>query len=438
MAETLKSEPDTIQLIPPVISFIISQKKKPMLIMDDYLFKSNKGTTSTKYWICTFSGCPAKIHTTLNDVVEEIVNEHNHPPEKEKIEVRKFRAKVKERAMKETTPIPQIYEEECARMMLSFAAIAILLSEREMSSSVNKARRLITPQIPTTQLFDIPEPFNKTLRNSEFVIVDKMIARRQRILLFASKEQLKMLFNANTILMDGTFSSCPTMFDQVYTIHSIKFDQCEYLASMLIISIHSSIFFIAFPCVFASYSSCYFHLTQAIYRAIQRFGLSTHYNNDDDVKHVCRQLMAMALLPATIIENTYNQLLVTMTTHIKNTLKDLLKYFEEQWFEKVPIQQWCVYGLSIRANNNAETFYSRFNQRVQVHHPNIWSFIKVLQGEENRFEHMRIQFYAGLGPRAKQSKTIAIQRRINNLNMRYDDGLITPNGIFRWIIICCC
>ena len=48
----------------------------------------------------------------------------------------------------------------------------------------------------------------------------------------------------------------------------------------------------------------------------------------------------------------------------------------------------------------------------------MWSFIKVLQGEENRFNHMRIQFYAGLGARTKQPRTIAIQRRAENLDMR--------------------
>jgi hypothetical protein len=64
--------------------------------------------------------------------------------------------------------------------------------------------------------------------------------------------------------------------------------------------------------------------------------------------------MALALLAATIIENIYDQLLLTMATHLKNTLNDLLKYFEEQWFEKVPIQQWCIYGLSMRTNNNTE------------------------------------------------------------------------------------
>jgi hypothetical protein len=56
----------------------------------------------------------------------------------------------------------------------------------------------------------------------------------------------------------------------------------------------------------------------------------------------------------------------------------------------------------------------------------MWSFIKFLQGEENRFNHMRIQFNAGLGARSKQSRTIAIQRRIDNLDRRYYDCLLTP------------
>ncbi|CAM4964755.1 unnamed protein product [Rotaria socialis] len=55
----------------------------------------------------------------------------------------------------------------------------------------------------------------------------------------------------------------------------------------------------------------------------------------------------------------------------------------------------------------------------------MWSFIKFLQREENRFHHLRIQFYAGLGVRPKQAKTIAIQRRIDNLDQRYYDGVIS-------------
>ena len=62
-----------------------------------------------------------------------------------------------------------------------------------------------------------------------------MITRRQRILLFSSSEQLKMLFGAETILMDVTFSTCPNMFDQVYTIHAIKYDQCEQIERLIVI-----------------------------------------------------------------------------------------------------------------------------------------------------------------------------------------------------------
>jgi hypothetical protein len=69
-------------------------------------------------------------------------------------------------------------------------------------------------------------------------------------------------------------------------------------------------------------------------------------------------------------------------------------------------------------------FHSRFNRRVQIHHPNIWSFIELLQKEEVRFHHMNIQFNAGLAARTKQVKTIAIQNRIDTLDQRYYDGLL--------------
>ncbi|CAM4840208.1 unnamed protein product [Rotaria magnacalcarata] len=353
--------------------------------------------------------------------------------------------------------IPRIYDEECAKAMLSTTAIAILPNEREMNSGINKARRAITPIIPTTQLFDIPESYSKTLNKNEFLITDKMVTRRQRILLFSTSEQLKMLFAAETIFMDGTFSTCPSMFDQVYTIHAIKYDlsfPCVFgllpnrqkntyhfmFQELKAIAVQMKMNFspklimsdfevgllsvVALEFVTTTSLSCYFHFTQAIYRAIQRVGLSTAYNNDDDIKKYCRQLMALPLIPEAIIEDTYDELIATMPSTLKETLKDLLQYFQEQWLNKVSISQWCVHGLNIRTNNNAEAFHSRFNRRVQINHPNIWSFIKLLQGEENRFHHMYVQFIAGLGTRSKQAKMVAIQRRINKLGERYYNGTI--------------
>ncbi|CAF4880865.1 unnamed protein product [Rotaria socialis] len=269
-----------------------------------------------------------------------------------------------------------------------------------------------------------------------------MITRRQRILLFASREQLKMLLGADTILMDRTFSTCPTfpcifglLPNRLKTTYHFMFQELKSIATQMQLnftpkSIMSDfepalITIIAAEFVGATHSSCYFHFTQAVYRAIQRVGLSTSYNNDNDIKHSCRKVMALALLSEPIIEDTYDELLATMPIEIKHTLNDLLQYFQGQWFVKVPISQWCAHGFSMRTNNNAEAFHSRFNRRVQITHPNMWSFIKFLQGKENRFHHLRIQFYAGLGARPKQAKTIAIQRRIGNLGQRYYDGVIS-------------
>ncbi|CAF3960486.1 unnamed protein product, partial [Rotaria sp. Silwood1] len=69
-------------------------------------------------------------------------------------------------------------------------------------------------------------------------------------------------------------------------------------------------------------------------------------------------------------------------------------------------------------------FHSRFNRRVHINHPNIWSFIKFLQAEESRFHHMHIQFSSDLGTRTQKAKAIAIQHRIENHTERYNHSLI--------------
>lgn len=229
------------------ISFVQSQKGRPLVVSDNYIYKLNKSTTSTKYWICSMSTCTAKIHTGSNDQFVRMIDEHSHSAEKENVDLREFREKVKQRAISETTSITRMYDEECSKALLTTATIAVLPSEHEMSemislstldfdfliidSAVNKAHRAITPNIPTTQLFDIPDPFTNTLRGNNFLVIDKFITTRQRMLLFASADQLKMLFTVDTILMDGTFSSCPKIFDQVYTIHNVRFEQCKRLVS---------------------------------------------------------------------------------------------------------------------------------------------------------------------------------------------------------------
>ena len=70
-------------------------------------------------------------------------------------------------------------------------------------------------------------------------------------------------------------------------------------------------------------------------------------------------------------------------------------------------------------------FHNRLNHRIQRSHPNIWSFIKCLQGEEARFRHLLLQVNAGAQGRPKTATTLAIQQRINTLNERFASNEIS-------------
>ena len=89
------------------------------------------------------------------------------------------------------------------------------------------ARRQLTPVLPSSSSFEIPDFYQVTLKKEIFLFSDTLVGRRKRMLLFGSTTQLEMLFDSATIFMDGTFSSTPPFFDQVFTIHSLKFETSD-------------------------------------------------------------------------------------------------------------------------------------------------------------------------------------------------------------------
>ncbi|CAF4423484.1 unnamed protein product [Rotaria socialis] len=370
------------------MSFVLSQKGKPLLVMDDYVFRLNKITNTTKYYRCENRDCTATAHTDLNNVLLKVNANHSHVIEPEKKEIRIFKQIVKERATKESTPIPKIYEEESTKndfKILDYCYFTV--SKRD--DSLNKARRLETPPIPDSQIFGIPYLYTRTIENEEFLCVDKFIKRKTRILLFASNEQLKVLFQNSIVLMDGTFSTCPKIFDQVFTIHSIKYEQSFICGIGLLPDRKKSTYRFVFEelkglavrmnlvfspstiitdfehsladAIISEFPSsnqygCYFHFTEAVYRQIQHLGLSSGYCSDG-------------------------------------------------------------------------SFHNRLNLRVAKHHPNIWILIRCIQGEEIRFNHVLIQMIGGLTCRTKTAATNAIQQRIDTLYLRYQNNEITVDEL---------
>ncbi|CAF1586169.1 unnamed protein product [Adineta ricciae] len=285
------------------------------------------------------------------------------------------------------------------------------------------------------------------------------------MLVFASTEQLKVLFNSPIILMDGTFSSSPTIFDQVYCIHAIKFEQSFVCVFALLSDRKKGTYKLLFqelrnkavelnmsfnPNIVMSdfegclrdilktdfpnsqHLGCYFHYTQAIYRNIQALGLSRDYGSDEEIRCICRKIMALPLIPISLVSKAYDDLLnsTIACSRVKyDMLRPLFNYFENQWMRKVDIQQWNVYGMQMRTNNNAEGYHNRLNSRMSKYHPNIWAFIQCIKGEENRFNHLLIQMKGGLAARPKTKKTCAIQNRIDTLYLRYENNDINSSEL---------
>lgn len=100
------------------ISFLTSNKGKPLLIYNEYVFKCNKTGSTKKYWICSETGCSVFLHTTLEDRFVSIKGEHDHMNHSDMLESKMLKQKMKDRILAETTSITKIYDEEISKAQL--------------------------------------------------------------------------------------------------------------------------------------------------------------------------------------------------------------------------------------------------------------------------------------------------------------------------------
>ncbi|CAF4942564.1 unnamed protein product, partial [Rotaria magnacalcarata] len=61
----------------------------------------------------------------------------------------------------------------------------------------------------------------------------------------------------------------------------------------------------------------------------------------------------------------------------------------------------------------------RFVTRLSRNHPNIWSFMQLIQCEHVHFEHISIQLDAGASIPKQSKKTKVFQMKFNNLQERF-------------------
>lgn len=108
------------------ISFLTTNKGKPLLVLNQYTFKCNKIKITKKYWICTDSNCNVYVHTNLENEFFLVTGDHNHITDPNIFEIKSLKDKMKNRILSETTSITKIYDEEVTKASLTDEAVAAL------------------------------------------------------------------------------------------------------------------------------------------------------------------------------------------------------------------------------------------------------------------------------------------------------------------------
>lgn len=89
----------------------------------------------------------------------------------------------------------------------------------QMSRTINRIRNAENIKIPrNTKRIELSEKYTVTKRGDNFLLFDNG-SEDDRLLIFGTKDNLRVLKNCFNMHCDGTFDVTPPGFDQMYTIH---------------------------------------------------------------------------------------------------------------------------------------------------------------------------------------------------------------------------
>ena len=201
--------------------------------------------------------------------------------------------------------------------------------------------------------------YSLSASGDQFLLHNESIGE-ERIICFATNQNMRYLCASKVWYGDGTFSIAPGHFYQLYTIHSDVLGETYPLMFCLATckskELYKNMFNVikayaerheielaveqfrsdfevgamkAFLSVFpnCSVEGCFFHFAQANWRKLVDLGLRQLYINDETVSINVRMLTALAFLPPNNIAEAF----VEIKDTLPEELSDLVSYFERTY-----------------------------------------------------------------------------------------------------------
>ena len=174
-------------------------------------------------WICVHANSKkCKRRGTLIEASFTLTINHSHFPDPDECVKRDFAASIKQKA-KDTSEKPRKIILDTQESLPPIAA-PILPDYKAMQSSVQRVRKHLAPTVEnenSLKSFVLSSELKVTNTGEDFVFYDSGIGDEKRILIFATSSGIELLSNSDHWFCDGTFSSCPEIFYQLYTIHAM-------------------------------------------------------------------------------------------------------------------------------------------------------------------------------------------------------------------------
>ncbi|CAH1239155.1 Hypp5730 [Branchiostoma lanceolatum] len=368
----------------------------------------------------------------------------------------KIRAEVREKALGDIFKLAHTIVQET--MLENFDETAPnpgLPSISNLMRMANRGREALRPKDHTSIDFElnhdyIPEGF---LRADVWV-------RGARHLVFANDDQLALLVKARNWCCDWTFFVVRPPFSQLFGIHCFIKQDADYKQVPLVFVLmsrrekqdykevfqkirdilprhpHVEHFIMdfedgmwggvrgAFPN--CTRKGCAFHLTNAIYRKIQRLGLQPAYYKKACAYDFMRKLMVLHFLPT---EHIFEELQAQTDNPL---LVELCNYMEAEWLSNSvwTIDEWSVYFQPIRTNNDSEGYHARLNRKAQNSLP-FYLLVDLLSKEAQYVKLQATLVSMNRLTRYKRKPYRVLESRLFQLWDEYHNGERTTSSFLR-------
>ena len=342
--------------------------------------------------------------------------------------------------------------------------------------SIRRQKKGSMPKEPAS-LRDLvlPEEWTTTGNpyNHPFLFYDSGPESANLILLFGTEQGLRHMCRSDTWFMDGTHSTAPGIFNQIYiiraplgesavtcvyallpgksqevyeTMFSAIQDKCEELGfgadPLHIVTDFEQAVIRAVRATFGehvSHRGCFYHLSQSTWRKIQELGMVDLYRNSDDVKLFCGMIDGLAFLPVGNVSDGMDYL----RNNTSEGCERLLDYFDKTYvsgtFRRIqPVDEgvlavrvrripplfnpalWNVHqttlGGDARTNNLCETWNNSFQRLIGYNHPSVWTIIDAFRKDHAMVEMQLFQDANSQPPRKRvKAVTRNLQERLRNL-----------------------